>query len=355
MADHVFVNPYNFVSVELEQKQEASRPTDEKELHTGILYCALRTKTPLAVPDSGEKISDDKIENHKHYPFFRYGKGSLVIPGSTLRGAIRSMYEAVTDSCFSTARYDLERFGQKKPCDSEKLCKACTLFGMTSQNFKSGSRIRITDAELCSEGKTEEVTLRELMSPHASYIPFYYKDEKIRGRKFYWHSANNEYYKKAEKTETNATMELLASGEEFKFQIYYDQITTEQLKELIWTLTLGENEKEGNLCYKLGHGKAVGLGSVKIFLESSEERTFILDEGKYTIKKESFGKNVTNPFSDSSRINEILRISNFDTIKEKVEYPSLDWFNTNESVRKGLPGITDKNLTLPVELKNKME
>lgn len=99
-TDKFFVNPYNFVSI----KNGADRPPGgihDGKLLTGMLHCKLTVKTPLAIPDVEKKSEDESVPKHYHYSFFSVGD-KYTIPGSSIRGAIRSMYEALTDSCFVT-------------------------------------------------------------------------------------------------------------------------------------------------------------------------------------------------------------------------------------------------------------
>lgn len=555
-----FINPYNFVSVPLNDTKRGEPVKEEEPLLTGVLHCKLIVKTPLAVPDTKYEELKNK---HKVYPFFHYQDGLPAIPASTLRGAIRSVYETVTDSCFSTARtesritgrsnkafkpgvlirdaegkwelyeaqrylikvkeyknFDLDKgmccvleksmleqigFGKKvyfepafageeeaeyvkeinekeysvgryikyldlqereehwkegylylgepfpskhfesvfcirpdrtvdvadmeramegleetyaiykdskvnrnlgsgdrdhkgypgyeqalkngavpvwyknqktdrgntvylslacigrrayeknmgqilrdkSPCTSRKqLCKACALFGMASEE-KAGSRIRVTDARVkdWTEEKLEKkVTLRELASPKSSYFPFYTKlpsnisqwsydqGTQIRGRKYYLHT-ESDYYKTVEENgrkgkvaagERNATMDLVKPDTVFCFSVYYDQISGEQLKELIWTLTLGENQEDSSRCYKLGHGKPLGLGSVKILVTEKEER--IYDDG-YSVEKTPVTQ-VSRLFDNEEEApvpyKELLKIVDTNTtVGKKVEYPRV--------------------------------
>lgn len=591
IEDKRFINPYNFVSVSLNGNKSLSEPNTDGKLHTGVLHCTLTAKTPIAVPDTSEATADSI--KHKYYPFFQYRDGVCTIPGSTLRGSIRSMYEALTDSCFATARADsvittrgkgtfkpgilvkegkqwtlyraerylidvypkedeeteednkaeankgakankkvkavqmtreelLEKcsFGEKvhfssdtddkkrkvvtdlshgkeegylyigepsptkryesifrkgskvaligdedvegllqtldiyqnekinkmlteghsgyqgaekafergivpiwygiikdkdnkdiiylsmasigrtaykksmgelldkrAACTTEELCKACSLFGMASKNYNSGSKVRVTDAKALDCKVREGVLLRELSSPNSSYLPFYATrtadvknwsydtNANIKGRKFYWHS-NSNYYMDKTNTETkrNATMDLVEAGAVFEFKVYYDYITEKQLQELIWTLTLGDNSEKSNYCYKIGHGKPIGLGSVKICVKRKEERSYDPEKG-YQIADEEVAEIKENPFdtpSTASILKQILTISNMTTVeKEKVEYPWVipvgnntdalnendkaahQWFSYNytlgDKVKNTLPEISDNktSLTLP--------
>lgn len=100
-----FVNPYTFVKGK--NTVERSEKEPKAGTHTGVFTCLLYPKTPLLIPDACNKkeISGRGTEKVKHYsyPFFRLGK-QPVIPGSSIRGPLRSVYEVLTDSCYSTAR-----------------------------------------------------------------------------------------------------------------------------------------------------------------------------------------------------------------------------------------------------------
>lgn len=114
-----FINPYNFIPL----SEEKAEKKVEGELYTGVIEYSLLTKTPLFIPNS----SNDKVfanavtykedalekkyrEDHKSYDFFSYTDLSSlvdtvpeapvpVIPGSEMRGMIRSNYETITNSC----------------------------------------------------------------------------------------------------------------------------------------------------------------------------------------------------------------------------------------------------------------
>ncbi|MDR1639699.1 MAG: RAMP superfamily CRISPR-associated protein [Clostridiales bacterium] len=119
--DDKFVNPYNFVSIG--EKVQRS-PVEYGDL-TGILTCTLETLTPLFIPNTtngfafssppGPGRAGSNALSHS-YDFYSYEDLSgrsikenetrfprPIIPGSALRGAIRSAYEAVTNSCLSTS------------------------------------------------------------------------------------------------------------------------------------------------------------------------------------------------------------------------------------------------------------
>ena len=101
-----FINPYNFVPVNLKNNSyDGEKRKNAEEIKgnlSGVLKCKLIARTPIAVPDTAEVQLMGKDKNHKGYYFMRTPEGKPMIPGSSLRGVIRSAYETVTDSCFVT-------------------------------------------------------------------------------------------------------------------------------------------------------------------------------------------------------------------------------------------------------------
>lgn len=130
MSDTNFINPYNFIPLSKEKTEKKL----EGELYTGVIEYSLLTRTPLFVPntsnektfansdiikykkvdepDMGAKREKEKKykDDHKSYDFFSYTDLSSftdgvptqpipVIPGSEVRGMIRSNYEILTNSC----------------------------------------------------------------------------------------------------------------------------------------------------------------------------------------------------------------------------------------------------------------
>ena len=115
MGDY-FVNPYNFISF---PKEKAKAYTD-LDRHTGFIEYTVTTKTPLFIPNSSSESAfqeSKKEADHKSYDFFSYQDldptknyenqyFTPVIPGSEIRGVVRSVYETLTDSCMGILNSD---------------------------------------------------------------------------------------------------------------------------------------------------------------------------------------------------------------------------------------------------------
>ena len=57
---------------------------------------------------------------------------------------------------------------------------------------------------------------------------------------------------------------------EFKFRIYFNRVCEDDLKRLIWVLTIGNSDEHA---HKIGMGKPLGLGSVQIRVKKRYRRT----------------------------------------------------------------------------------
>ena len=89
---HFATAPYNFVSYD---NQNLLGPSSDKELYSGTIECSLKALTPLLVASSTEKT------DNKGREFLKLDNGKLVIPGSSLKGMVRSYVEALSRSAIS--------------------------------------------------------------------------------------------------------------------------------------------------------------------------------------------------------------------------------------------------------------
>ena len=330
-----------------------------------------------------EKNNKKRFKNeHYGYPGYDRAKRNNIIPvwyDDVSYANKKLVLSMASIGRFSYLKNMSEITKEHTGCNSRKeLCPACALFGMIGKNEESkGSNLRFTDAFLCKdEGTTKNVLLKELGAPRPSYLQFYSeggksyneKDAVIRGRKYYWHipkaAENAEIYKDKTATNRNSTMELINTGNEFQFSVYYDSITEDQLRVLKYVLSL-EDDKH---MHKLGHGKPLGLGSVKIQILDDRRKVNDLNMDNYCINKQRIDNNSIKDikFIDTKALEKFNTITNFDEVRNmEVRYPfvciiqeysrekdnlkenvlaSHQWFSHNEDK---LPDITsNKKKTL---------
>lgn len=275
------------------------------------------------------------------------------------------------------------------PCkDSENLCEACELFGTVQNNLAVSSKVRFEDAYL--KDKIDEpyithkpIVLEELSSPkynNALFYMFLYEDYiidyntnlswnvdfkskfnmkqnktfaigdneiEIRGRKQYWHHKPN-INKKVEKTKRNVSVRPIKDNLTYTFKVYFDNISETQLEHLHMAITLGENN---DYAHKLGLGKPLGYGSVKIKATNIVYKNVNLENNKIKYQMNKYipkCKTIQNTFktlTESQRyaIDNMFSYSFLLNHHIIVDYPKnnpndngFEWFQANKSNRNKL-------------------
>lgn len=268
------------------------------------------------------------------------------------------------------------------PCvSSQELCPACALFGFVAEKDSVAGRIRFSDAEFSPSERApsplflEPVVLPELSSPKPSATEFYLKKPdgdaaavwnydyvrdknkkerlylaQIQGRKFYWHwkskqkAGNVVFPVVSPVSERNVKVRPLAAGVIFTFKVYFNDVTKDELKKLLWVLTVGNSEKHG---HKLGMGKPVGLGSISVRAKNVILRSLLIQGGiveyeincereqrpdfidSVTMSDANDKKNVEQACKilggDLTSVEAFLKLSKFDNgFGDIIDYPRLD-------------------------------
>lgn len=242
--------------------------TDEEEKHYGYKGYELDKTKPVPV-------------------YYRKVAGKYYLaPACISKNAYYNILEEIVKNHTGT---NAENF---LPCkNKDKLCPACNLFGIVKEGGEGvTSKIRITDATFSGSTPPEygQVTpIKILAGPKFRCMEFYtqlkdndsnywnfdYDDQdisimdsiRLNGRKMYWH--HKSAYKSDDREGQNITIRPLKpdQGNKFQFKVYFDNIRQEDLKRLLVVLSIGDNESRH--CHKIGMGKPLGLGSVKIKIE----------------------------------------------------------------------------------------
>jgi CRISPR-associated protein (TIGR03986 family) len=260
-----------------------------------------------------------------------------------------------------------------QPCENRSsVCPACALFGFVAAKYGSndraiGGRIRFTDAFASPNVSiSRPMLLPPLLSPKTSSLEFYLRGGgdfftadtpgvALAGRKFYWHHNEFKMPKSGEyKDSLTYCFEYAEKNSEFSFDVYFDNITREQLNQLFTALTLGENTEDGVHCQKFGHGKPLGFGSAKVVVTAAHRRIF--SNGAYEPEKDIMGE------LEAVELPEELAIAtDFNAVKGlTIDYPRIEgdiyeWFSDNRPMggnnrlprfKQKLPAATDKPPTL---------
>ena len=259
------MNPYHFVPLGQPGQRRKVITHESFQGESGSLTCQLTARTHLftAAPHS------EGGGGHQNLRCVRGKGGQPLIPGSSLKGVIRSVAEALSGSCLTlpmkldygqSASYNTPRGFQR--CDSkEQLCPACRIFGAMGRGGHFLGKISIGDAQAEDVASVENLTLESLMQPKPRHRVWYENPQQpgvMRGRKFYYHRPQGARTT-TQRGRFNKTVEAVKPGTVFAFSIDYTNLENDELALLIFALVL-----EPEMCHKVGMGKPVGLGSAKI-------------------------------------------------------------------------------------------
>ena len=226
----------------------------------------------------------------------------------------------------------------------EQYCPACSLFGTLGAGNALASRLRFGDAEAENVVISNKfVNLPELSSPKITSVEFYsnkgapYENAvdwdydspgvALNGRKYYYHSEPKD--DKVLGARSFATKPALP-GSVFRFNVWFDNISREQLRQLLWVLTIGDNTEDSRFCHKLGAGKPIGYGSVKILVNDIKIRSFA--SGSYQVEKKTIDDFAVSEalFTEKAAMRDFLRIADRAYVSGRnVSYPIADNGNGN--------------------------
>ncbi|TVQ16295.1 MAG: TIGR03986 family CRISPR-associated RAMP protein, partial [Leptolyngbya sp. DLM2.Bin15] len=116
-----FHNPYNFVPAlprdgvrgELGDREPKGHGRYLPNRWTGRIAVKLTTVTPLLIPDAAGMTADDK--DHKTFPIRIGADGNPYLPPTSIKGMLRSAYEAVTNSRLSVFESHDARLAHRLP------------------------------------------------------------------------------------------------------------------------------------------------------------------------------------------------------------------------------------------------
>ncbi len=255
-------------------------------LRSGELQFRLENLKLLLIASGRDEQGFPKERNAKKE--FVHSQGKPIIPGSSLKGMFRSVYELVTHSClwmisdfYRQTGLDPQQheplrsneIGIKRCEDIEKLCPACRLFGFMSRTDSWKGRINIGDGILQGEPRYEKHKAipvqgqpRPKARPNSDKYMDYLPKDCLAGRKLYYHWSAPEKTvsvpKDAGRTgQRPIAAEPLAPGNTFEFTLKYTNLEEVELAVLLESILL-----RSGWAHHLGTGKSYGWGSCKIEL-----------------------------------------------------------------------------------------
>lgn len=388
-------NPYNFVPLESRNPSRTQWEDLGKhhrlapEAFSGRFVLQLRTLAPVFIPSRRpEDIQLEKflwntrngreIRTRRTFKRFHHNNDDPprpTIPAASIKGMVRSVFEAITNSCMAlfAETFRGQTQVQTYPASNhlhtscnkrDGLCPACAVFGTIQDDTIFQGKVRFSEAVgINADLEPGEWILKELSSPKpGSHVPFYAQDGSSpgsgpRGRKFFFHHdpqivAQPTYIVKTTADRRNPgvfhdhrnvkILERLQAKAGLMATLDIQGLTEPELAFLLYAITLGNQieEKEGkkvirySLAHKIGMGKPLGLGSVIIIVPQG-----VLHQGPSRYR--SYGAGARCDFTglvkallqkyDShlslpQEFQDLLSISKCGP-GNTIEYPSYGWFH----------------------------
>ena len=325
------MNPYDFVRIDWSQgvdRHPAAKP-HRFQGNSGRIQGTITTLTPLFVGSDRQRTNESHITNRK---------GEAIIPGTSLKGLIRSLVETIGPGCwwlFGKVNGSLPRpFWQ---CQNHKeLCVACRMFGLIQgkTNTLLLGNVGFEDA-ICAEYiSADPMYTPSLMNPKPKHP--WYRDNQghVAGRKFYFH--NTRTIQDRRKTNYNRYIRPVAPENTFTFSAQFSNLADDELRLLLYALQL-----ESTVRHKIGYAKPAGLGSVEIKLTRLElidyaQRYTTPSQGKTTYTGDALQKYVAQRIAHYTENQTSVTLTDLRRIwawppPEDVAYgyPTRRWFNEN--------------------------
>lgn len=268
------VYPFDFVPYPSSIERSAPPDHDAFGGHSGTLSCSLEALSPFLI--MGEERAESGTGRFQQDDFGRY-----VIPGSSLKGMVRSVFEAIVPSCVRTVAGKNRKYVSKavSSCSRRnRLCPACRTFGMLDRGEIHKGVVNVGEAHAVEPKHHGMVVTDSLWGPNPDKSWRYGSPNDPAGRKFYFHHQDTP---EAQYGGNNVIqLEPLGAGSRFQFDVTFENLTQELLRGLVASLVLSDRvdypealaggEEAVAIRHKLGYGKPIGFGSVKISIDRAE-------------------------------------------------------------------------------------
>lgn len=331
------MNPYDFVRVDVEEDSgPRCAPFSHDRCHgfSGRFTGTIQTLTPLFIRGGADQGSTAPQR-------FLQSQGNHIIPGTSLKGLIRNLVETVDGGFFWFCKEEKHLpHRYRRVSNLEKLDAASRLFGFLNGASVLAGHVGFEDA-VCPEPVMHESIYTPILSGPKPRHTAWYLDEKgqyVRGRKFYFHAhkiRTAHRFLPPHGTRQNQRIRPIDAGSEFTFRGHFSNVSSEDLRLLLYALTL-----EPAMRHKIGYAKPAGLGSIEIrltqielvdrikryrsgkggitCLAGNELRQYIMEQTKCYIDNRS-----------SLTLQDLRRIWHWPPQHQDLRYPLQQWFKDN--------------------------
>lgn len=259
------MNPYDFVPVswDISPERHPSTMHDKFEGISGHLTAVISAETPVFIKTNN---------NHTPKTFIKNKDNKYIIPATSLKGLFRNLVETVANGCFSKFDEIYRKGNQKGKINlkdglpeafrlcfkPENLCTSCRIFGWLKKEGVFEGKVCFQDAICINPIEHEPIHTIDLMGPKPHHTAFYMKEDKIAGRKYYFHFPQGLTLDNRDSKFSQYIIPL-DKGSKFSFSAHFTNLEESEWQALLYAIVLEESMR-----HKIGYAKPSGLGSIKI-------------------------------------------------------------------------------------------
>lgn len=283
----------------------------------GTLHLELTVGTGVHVSTGRVVMGEDVGQNRT--PLIKTmldgGKSVPIIPGSSLKGVVRSVYEAITNSTLAvvTKSYRDQMPQDRLPCgDKEELCPASKVFGALDWQ----GLISFQDA-ICTDFRFSQGFMPPLFRPRPDQTQKYFEPVS---RKFYHHAV-----KAVDKGSKGIPVQKVGEQKVFQTKVQLKNLTFAEFGTLL--IALGQDSKH-SFALKVGAGKPIGMGTMEVNLVKFEQATSLKKRysnyGKDSVQvltEDRLGAFVKEAIKQSHQ-EELVQLAQLQELSEILKYPT---------------------------------
>lgn len=237
--------PFFWITLDKQQAPRREPPPTHNRFRdwSGRLELEIKVVSEYLYVGSGNfELFNLRGKEQAYYAFARRN-GQLVIPGTGIKGAVRSIVEAISNSCVRQVAKGERASGHEACRDVNALCPACRLFGTTGYR----GRIHFSDALPVGEVKPTIIKIADLWPPR-----------QAKGRKFYYAKSFQPLDMEPEKS--HRFIEVVSKGSKFAATFYFENVSTAGMGLLMGAIGLDFDQKDPS---RFVHAFPVKLGGAK--------------------------------------------------------------------------------------------
>lgn len=316
--------PYEMISLPKtspNRKNPIGQDVYKSQRLSGKIHLNLTSKTSTFIASGVVAMGSDVFSQgqSKNIPLIKASltqDEKLIIPGSTLKGCIRSIYEAITSSCICKTKLHREQIpnGFSECKDKNNLCPACQVFGAMGWQ----GLISFQDA-VVQETKTSVGFMASLYSPRTDRKA-YFKEGKVAGRKFYYHAA-----KAVDRgLQKGIPVQQITTDSVLTTTIRFMNLTKAELGTL---LTVLGQDKNYPFALKIGGGKPVGMGTLVVkvtsveYVEDAKNRYLTYEDSNSQLTGNQLQKFIDAAIREANQ-KQLIQLEQLKEIQEVLKYPT---------------------------------